>query len=128
AGAASRLMPRIPIPQQPPLVLIDGGAETDGGPAPLPPETAAGLRTLAARTARIDRELAVSQSWLSGHERLARAEDAPQGPPPGFLRSFLDDADRDRETALKTELPDEAKDALGLDLLDLRATRRPSPA
>ena len=115
-------MPRIPIPQQPPLALIDGGARTDGGSAPLPPETAAGLRTLAARTARIDRELAVSQSWLSGHERLARAEDAPQGPPSGFLRSFLEEADRERETALKTPLPDDAKGALGLDLLDLRAT------
>jgi hypothetical protein len=36
---------------------------------------------LQARTARIDRALAVSQAWRAGVERLSEAEETPGGPP-----------------------------------------------
>ena len=72
-----------------------------------------------ARTARIDRELAFSQSWLASVERLGEAEAAPWGPPPGFTRSFLEEADRERADLLKT-LPPGRRSDLEQDLLDLR--------
>jgi len=111
-------MPRIPI--LPPPEYRNIGAGTGDGPEPLPPEAAAGLQMLEARTARIDRGLAVSQSWLAAVDRLAQAEDAPEGPSPGFTRSFLDETDRDRVTALDA-LPPDRRAGLDHDLLGLRA-------
>jgi hypothetical protein len=111
-------MPRIPI--LPPLEAMSGGAGTGDSPAPLPPEAADGLRRLEARTARIDQGLAVSQNWLSAVDRLAQASDAPEGPSPGFTRSFLDETDRDRAAALDTFPPDR-RGWLDQDLLGLRA-------
>ena len=112
----ARLMPKIPI--IPPREYGDGG--TGGGLEPLAPDMAEGLRALEARTARIDRELAVSQAWRAGVERLAGAENVPDGPPPDFTRSFLDDLDRERAQLLKP-LPSGGQEALERDLLDLRA-------
>jgi len=117
AAAGVRLMPRIPI--IPPPEYRDGGDGTGGGADALAPEQAAALRALEARTARIDRELAFSQSWLASVERLGEAEDAPEGPPPGFTRSFLEQADRERADLLKT-LPPGRRSDLEQDLLDLR--------
>jgi hypothetical protein len=96
-----------------------GGQGTGDGPGTLPPDEAAGLRTLEARTARIDRELAVSQSWLAGLTRLAETEDAPEGPSPGFTRSFLEETDRERTLILKP-LPLDRQAPLEQDLMALR--------
>ena len=111
-------MPRIPI--LPPREDVSGGTGTGDGPETLPPEAAAGLRTLEARTARIDQGLAVSQSWLSAVDRLAQAADAPEGPSPGFTKSFLEATGRDRAAALDT-LPPDRRGRLDQDLLGLRA-------
>ncbi len=111
-------MPRLPI--LPPLEAVRGGAGTGDGPEMVPPAAAAGLRRLEARTARIDEGLAVSQSWLSAVDRLAQAADAPEGPSPGFTRSFLEDTDRDRQAALDGLAPDR-RAGLDQDLLGLRA-------
>lgn len=116
ARAGARLMPRIPIISPP---EHRDGAGTGGGPEMLPPDQAAGLRTLEVRTARIDRELAVSQSWLAGLERLAEAEDAPEGSPPGFARRFLEEADRERALLLKP-IPPGRQSPLEQDLIALR--------
>ena len=109
-------MPRIPIIRPPEEAV---SRETGDGPHMLPPEEAAGLRTLEARTARIDRELAVSQSWLAGLTRLAAAEDAPEGPSPGFMRNFLEETDRERALILKP-LPLHRQAPLEQDLMALR--------
>ena len=109
-------MPRIPI-IRPPEDSVS--RETGDGSDMLPPEEAAGLRTLEARTARIDRELAVSQSWLAGLTRLAAAEDAPEGPSPGFMRNFLEETDRERALILKP-LPRHRQAPLEQDLMALR--------
>lgn len=90
------------------------------GPEALPPEPADALQALEARTARIDRELAVSQSWSAAVDRLAQAEDAEDGPPPGFTRSFLEEADKERAAMLKILPPDRQGD-LEQDLLSLRS-------
>jgi hypothetical protein len=109
-------LPRIPIVRPPEDA---GGQGTGDGPGTLPPDEAAGLRTLEARTARIDRELAVSQSWLAGLTRLAEAEDAPEGPSPGFTRSFLEETDRERSLVLKP-LPLDRQASVAQDLMALR--------
>lgn len=109
-------MPRIPIIRLP---KDSGGLATGDGPEMLPQEEAAGLRTLEERTARIDRELAVSQSWLAGLSRLAAAEDAPEGPSPDFMRSFLEETDRERALVLKP-LPLDRQAPLEQELMVLR--------
>jgi hypothetical protein len=104
-------MPRLPI--------IPPREDRDGGPGALTPEEADALRSLEGRTARIDRELAVSQSWLAGIERLGAADEMPDGPPLGFTRSFLEEADRER-MALPKPLPSARRTELEQDLLALR--------
>lgn len=113
-------MPRIPI--IPPRDSRAGG--TGGGlhesPEALPLEQANALRALENRTARIDRELAVAQSWRAAVGRLAQAEEAEDGPPPGFMRSYLDEADKERAALLKT-VPTSRQGELEHDLLSLRS-------
>jgi hypothetical protein len=104
-------MPRLPI-----IPLREDRA---GAPEALPPEDADALQALEAWTVRLDRELAVSQSWLAGVERLAATDEMPDGPPLGFTRSFLEEVDRERATLLKP-LPSARRLELEQDLLVLR--------
>jgi hypothetical protein len=116
------LMPKIPIipPREYGGPTGDPGGRLGENPEPLSPEMQDGLKAVEDRTARIDREVAVSQAWRAGVERLAEAEETPGGAPVGFTRSFLDDLDRKRQQLLKT-LPPSAQEPLERDLLDLRA-------
>jgi len=85
-------MPKIPI--IPPREFRDRSASLGDGPEPLSPEQANALKAIEDRTARIDRELAVSRAWRAGVERLSVAEQTPGGAPVGFTRGFLDEIDR----------------------------------
>jgi hypothetical protein len=114
----ARLMPKIPIIRSP--EYEDRTANLGDGPEPLAPEQSAALKAIEDRTARIDRELAVSQAWRAGVERLSAAEKTPGGAPVGFTRGFLDDLDRERQQVV-TSLPPAGQAPLERDLLDLRA-------
>ena len=111
-------MPRIPIIR--PLEFRDRATDLGDGPEPLSPEQSDALKAIEDRTARIDRELAVSHAWRAGVERLSEAEETPGGAPVGFTRSFLDDLDRARQQVV-TSLPPAGQEPLERDLLDLRA-------
>ncbi|MGD8384774.1 MAG: hypothetical protein PVF89_05145, partial [Lysobacterales bacterium] len=84
-------MPKIPI-----IPRYEYGGPAGGlgggmgdGPEPLSPEMQEALKAVEARTARIDREVAVSRVWQAGVERLIEAEETPGGAPVGFTRGFL---------------------------------------
>jgi hypothetical protein len=113
-------MPKIPIIGP---VEFRGGSDAGAaasGPEALSPEQDDALRALQDRTARIDRELAVSQAWRAGVERLSDAEQTPGGPPVDFTRGFLDDLDRERQQLVMSSPPD-GQEPLERDLLDLRS-------